>query len=118
MQTTAGAARRPRFLRNRERYGIEPMTHDEVIRGAVREALSVHKAPASAACRATVDRVIPLLVAELDEDDEIQEELRLLREAWLRDPSCLGARARDLAVELATRVATHRGWIDELCSLE
>ena len=97
---------------------MESITHDGLIRGAVREALSVHKAPASAACRAIVDRVIPLLVAELEEDDEMQQELRLLSEAWLRDPSCLRSRARDLAVELAIQVATRRGWIDELCSIK
>lgn len=85
------------------------MSSDAAVREAVRDALSLHKARASSITRAIANRVIPLLVAEL-EGDETSGELCLLATAWIREPSVLGSRVRDLAVELARRVAVRNGW--------
>ena len=53
--------------------------------------------------------VIPVLALALADEDEHDQELLALAESWLADPSSLGRRARDLAVELARRVAQVRG---------
>lgn len=87
----------------------EYVSPDADIRRAVRDAFSLHKARASGEARALADRVIPLLVAEL-ETDNLSLELRVLAAEWIHDPSYLGSRVRDLAVELAKRVAAKYGW--------
>jgi hypothetical protein len=76
---------------------------------AVARALLLHKARPSAGVAATVAEVIPVLVLALDSEDEHDQELLALAEAWLADPTCLGRRVRDLAVELARRVAQIQG---------
>lgn len=76
---------------------------------AVARALLFHKSPASADDAIAIAEVIPVLVLELAGGDERDQELRALAESWLADPSSLGRRARDLAVELARRVAQVRG---------
>jgi len=68
--------------------------------------MALDKAPPTAVAAADADIVIPILAAELSEDDE----LRVLAERWLADPTTLGRRARDIAVEIARRVAALRGY--------
>lgn len=79
-------------------------TEDAVVR-----ALLLHKRPPSADDALTAAEVIPVLVLALADEDESDRELLALAESWLADPSSLGRRARDLAVELARRVARVRG---------
>lgn len=79
------------------------------LREAAAIAFSLHKSPPAARDRELARRIIPLLAAALDEDAG-SEELRALAAAWVDDPSSLGRRARDLAVELAKRVAFLHGW--------
>jgi len=74
------------------------------IEDAIHRALALHKAPNTAVARADADVVIPMLASELSEDDE----LRILADRWMEDPASIGRRARDLAVELARRVAALR----------
>jgi hypothetical protein len=76
---------------------------------AVSRALLLDKAVASADSAVTVAEVIPVLALALAGGDERDRELLALAESWLADPSSLGRRARDLAVELARRVAQVRG---------
>lgn len=75
---------------------------------AVVRALLLHKSPASADDAAAVAEVIPVLTLALAGEDEHDQELLALAESWLADPSSLGRRARDLAVDLARRVAEIR----------
>jgi hypothetical protein len=73
---------------------------------AVARALALHKSPPSADDAATIREVIPVLALALDpKSSEHVQELHALVDRWLADPSDLGRRARDLAVELAHHVA-------------
>lgn len=79
-------------------------TEDAVVR-----ALLLHKRPPSADDALAMAEVISVLALALTGEDEHDQELVALAESWLADPSSLGRRARDLAVELARRVAQVRG---------
>jgi hypothetical protein len=72
---------------------------------AIAQALLLHEAPASAVKRANVSEIVPVLMHALVPEDERDRALLALAESWLEDPHSLGRRVRDLAVELARRVA-------------
>lgn len=76
---------------------------------AVVQALLLHKRSPSADDAEAMAEVIPVLALALGDGGEHDQELIALAESWLADPSSLGRRARDLAVELARRVAQVRG---------
>lgn len=75
---------------------------------AVTRALLLDKAEANADNALALAEVIPVLALALAGNDENDQELLALAKSWLADPTSLGRRARDLAVELARRVAQVR----------
>jgi hypothetical protein len=79
------------------------------IEEAIARALLLHKGSPAADDAIAASEVIPVLALALAGEDEHDQELLALAESWRADPVSLGRRARDLAVELARRVAQVRG---------
>jgi Phage integrase family len=72
---------------------------------AIKQALELRKRAPSKDDAAIAAAAIPQLAHALDPEVEADQELLTLAKLWLKDPSALGRRTRDLAAELAHHIA-------------